>query len=171
MLFGNNLRHSRVIKECRPGRRLEQTRYIDLMLLVTWPTVFDAGPAINQHWANASFLLEFYNEYRYPVLYIDNFPVQNICITVVQCWTNVEDVRPTLYKCYTNVCVCWVCNEHSPVTMWANFIFIRHAGPAMTRHRVDYVVIKNTGCLLTAAHSQLWNDSLLTEQSKNKPWQ
>ena len=28
---------------------------------------------------------------------------QNICITFVQCWTNVEDVGPTLYKCYTNV--------------------------------------------------------------------
>ena len=33
----------------------------------------------------------------------------NICIvTFVQCWTNVEDVGPTLYKCYSNVfCVCW----------------------------------------------------------------
>ena len=28
---------------------------------------------------------------------------QNICITFVQCWTNVEDVGPTLYKCYTDV--------------------------------------------------------------------
>ena len=28
---------------------------------------------------------------------------QNICIKFVQCWTNVEDVGPTLYKCYTNV--------------------------------------------------------------------
>ena len=28
---------------------------------------------------------------------------QNICITFVQCWTNVEDVGPTLYKCNTNV--------------------------------------------------------------------
>ena len=27
---------------------------------------------------------------------------QNICITFIQCWTNVEDVGPTLYKCYTN---------------------------------------------------------------------
>ena len=26
-----------------------------------------------------------------------------MCITFVQCWTNVEDVGPTLYKCYTNV--------------------------------------------------------------------
>ena len=28
---------------------------------------------------------------------------QNICITFIQCWSNVEDVGPTLYKCYTNV--------------------------------------------------------------------
>ena len=28
---------------------------------------------------------------------------QNICITFVQCWTNVEDVGPTLYKWYANV--------------------------------------------------------------------
>ena len=28
---------------------------------------------------------------------------QNICITFVQCWANVEDVGPPLYKCYTNV--------------------------------------------------------------------
>ena len=28
---------------------------------------------------------------------------QNICITFVQCWSNVKDVGPTLYKCYTNV--------------------------------------------------------------------
>ena len=29
---------------------------------------------------------------------------QNICITYhVQCWANVEDVGPTLYKCYTKV--------------------------------------------------------------------
>ena len=28
---------------------------------------------------------------------------QNISITFAQCWTNVEDVGPTLYKCYTNV--------------------------------------------------------------------
>ena len=28
------------------------------------------------------------------------------CVTFVQCRTNVEDVGPTLYKCYTNVCVC-----------------------------------------------------------------
>ena len=50
-------------------------------------------PASNQHWFNVSCLLgAAFN------------PVKtNICITLVQCWANVEDVRPTLYKCYTNV--------------------------------------------------------------------
>ena len=33
---------------------------------------------------------------------------QNICITFIQCWTNVEDVGPALYKCYTNV-LCFLC--------------------------------------------------------------
>ena len=28
---------------------------------------------------------------------------QNICRTFVQCWTNVEDVGPMLYKCSPNV--------------------------------------------------------------------
>ena len=35
---------------------------------------------------------------------------QHICITYVQRRSNVFDVGPTLYKCYTNVqmfCVCW----------------------------------------------------------------
>ena len=34
---------------------------------------------------------------------------QNICITFVQCWTDVEDVEPTLYKCYKNV-LCFLGN-------------------------------------------------------------
>ena len=29
--------------------------------------------------------------------------VQNICIQFIQCWTNVGDVGPTLFKCYTNL--------------------------------------------------------------------
>ena len=28
---------------------------------------------------------------------------KTFCITFIQCWTNVEDVGPTLYKCYKNV--------------------------------------------------------------------
>ena len=28
---------------------------------------------------------------------------QNICITFILCWTNVENIGATLYKCYTTV--------------------------------------------------------------------
>ena len=54
---------------------------------------------------------------------------QNICITFVQCWSNVEDVGPTLYKCYTNVlCLlgCWfnvglTSSKHKTLTQfWCN---------------------------------------------------
>ena len=37
------------------------------------------------------------------ILLILTRQTQNICIIFIHCWTNVEDVRPTLYKCYTNV--------------------------------------------------------------------
>ena len=33
---------------------------------------------------------------------------QNICMTCVQCWTNVEHVGPALHTCYTMFSVCWV---------------------------------------------------------------
>ena len=33
---------------------------------------------------------------------------QNICITCIQCWANVEDVGPTFYKCYRKSFV-WKC--------------------------------------------------------------
>ena len=43
--------------------------------------------------------------------------IQNICITFVQCWTNVEDVGPALYKYYANVCVCRVhCYYHTIIS-------------------------------------------------------
>ena len=31
------------------------------------------------------------------------FNITIVCITFVQCWTNVEDVEPTLYKSYIKV--------------------------------------------------------------------
>ena len=34
---------------------------------------------------------------------------QNSCITFIQCWTNVKNVGPTLYKWYTNV-LCLLCS-------------------------------------------------------------
>ena len=38
----------------------------------------------------------------------DTQQTQNICKTFIQRRPNVFDVGPTLYKCYTNVCVSWV---------------------------------------------------------------
>ena len=38
---------------------------------------------------------------------------QNICITFVQCWTNVEDVGQALYKCYTTVL--WLLEKQTAV--------------------------------------------------------
>ena len=40
---------------------------------------------------------------------------QNIRITFVQCWANVFDVGPALYKCYTNV-MCRLCTWSDPVS-------------------------------------------------------
>ena len=43
---------------------------------------------------------------------------QNICITFIQCWTNVEDVGPMLYKCYTNIlCQLGDCPTHARFTV------------------------------------------------------
>ena len=36
--------------------------------------------------------------------HVTNIPA-NICITFVQCWTNVEDIGPTLYKWYHRILV------------------------------------------------------------------
>ena len=49
---------------------------------------------------------------------------QNFCKTFVQRWPNVFDVGPTLYKCYTNVCVCWVGdnNNFNPCTAMSDHI-------------------------------------------------
>ena len=71
---------------------------------------------------------------------------QNICITFIQCWTNVEDVGPTLYKCYTNV-FCLLGNQPTKsqcrqiILCYYEFLFIhtvlfdysRH-NPVSTKH-------------------------------------
>ena len=43
---------------------------------------------------------------------------QNIGITFMQCWNNVEDVGPTLYTCYTNVLCLLEFNYTSKVFVW-----------------------------------------------------
>ena len=52
---------------------------VDPMLVQCWTRCVDGGPTLNQH------------------------RVLCICITFVKYWTNVEAVKPTLYKCYTSV--------------------------------------------------------------------
>ena len=34
---------------------------------------------------------------------LDQRQTQKNCIRFKQCWTNVEDIEPSLYKCYKNV--------------------------------------------------------------------
>ena len=59
---------------------------------------------INQTWKQIKKLI-----YPVPVISYSLNPftvtqqAQNICIILVQCWTSVEDVGLTLYKCYTKV--------------------------------------------------------------------
>ena len=49
-------------------------------------------------------LISSWNTAQYLTLYVHTSQqTLNIGITFVQWWTNVEDVGPTLYKCYTNV--------------------------------------------------------------------
>ena len=62
---------------------------VDPMLVRCWPIICAAGPAPNQHWFNASYLLGCVQPSKHK--------------TFVQCLANVEDVVPTLCKCYTNV--------------------------------------------------------------------
>ena len=45
---------------------------------------------------------QFNQDWSSGVSVSDTQVTQNVCIIFVQCRTNVEDVRSTLYKCYTN---------------------------------------------------------------------
>ena len=47
----------------------------------------------------------------------------SICITFVQCWSNVEDVGPSLCLWYTNVCVCWAGETLVTSSEWKLLIF------------------------------------------------
>ena len=54
---------------------------------------------------------------------IVNWQTKNNCIAFVQCWTNVEDVGPTLYKWYTNLS-CLLRNYQYKLVMtspWGNY--------------------------------------------------
>ena len=80
------------------------------------------SPAQNRHWPTPA--------------------TQNICITFVQCWTTVEDVGPTLYKCYTNV-LCLLGSASSQRAQGICAALVQHrpsvfdAGPALYRCCAD----------------------------------
>ena len=87
-------------------------RYID----VSWYSLY---PWNNAHWRNAGQMLDMsrrptclaitsahsHHEMTAVIIVTGALSQQtcSLCITFIQCWTNVEDVGPTLYKCYTNV--------------------------------------------------------------------
>ena len=60
----------------------------------------NAGPALKQHWFNASCLL---GAYIISVCYCPENTNHLYNIYSLQCRPNVFDFVPTLYKCYTNV--------------------------------------------------------------------
>ena len=68
---------------------------------------FNAGPlskTVARHWTDGGWVL--YPMPAVVTLLLRRWPTQqtqNICITFVQYWVNVEDVDSTLRKCYTNV--------------------------------------------------------------------
>ena len=53
----------------------------------------------------------------------------------IQCWTNVEDVGPTLYKCYTNV-LCLLGRDLNPMLdqCWSNVV---DGAPTLKQHWIN----------------------------------
>ena len=81
------------------------------------------------------------------IVLVKSFPVNNICITFVQCWTNVEDIGPTLYKCYADVlcllgyispprtpCTCLSTNLGSVVSGFQWRANAGRFGPSLNQH-------------------------------------
>ena len=73
------------------------------MFLECWSSVVDVGTILDQHKANVLCLLA-----SRKAKHLQAQQTQNICMIFIQRWTSVEDVGPTLYKCYTiqMFCVC-----------------------------------------------------------------
>ena len=73
---------------------------------------------------------------------------QNICKTFIQCWTNVENVGPSLYKCYTNILRLLgpsrprYCNW----SKWISKMYIDHycGNPELV---IQYVIISLSSCI------------------------
>ena len=76
-------------------------------------------------------------ETAWPQAYID-IPVNTKHLyDFVQCWTNVEDVGPTLYKCYTNV-LCLLGQEDS----FSNIVHLFNVGSMFGQHHRRWPSIK-----------------------------
>ena len=64
---------------------------------------------------------------------------QNICITFIQCWTNVDNVGLTLYKCYTNV----LCLLGNWTAIWAGYlVWGPRSDPDWTTDPAEYPLSK-----------------------------
>ena len=79
-----------------------------------------------------------------------------ICIAFIQCWTNGEDVGPTLYKCYTNV-LCFLGEQMK----WNESGF----RPPLCTYRLNWARRTSWGWWND------WDDTVLhTQDSKFEPW-
>ena len=111
------------------------------MLTQCWPTICDAGPASNQHWFNASCLLGCVQPSKPK--------------TFVQCWANVEDVVPTLHKCYTNVVFAGNSSCSANMIHWTNAGLLlgrrRRRRPTLTQLWVNVSYLLG-GLVLLAAY-------------------
>ena len=63
------------------------------------------------------------------VIIVATHKTQNICITFVESWTKVEEVGPTLYKCYTIV----LCLLEKTSINYINYICSRQNVKAIIR--------------------------------------
>ena len=74
-----------------------------------------------------------------------------------QCWTNVEDVGPTLYKCYTNISLfAGVVSCLLVFRFFAGFSYLMRycgAGPANTKYLYNI-------CTTTAQRLRRWSNNL-----------
>ena len=71
---------------------------------------------------------------------------QIICITFIQCWTNVEDVGPTLYKCYRPTTV--LCLLGNPVVNQYRHLEVIHVHFVFYRLIVEFVIRKTFSFIL-----------------------
>ena len=79
--------------------RIQQTPYVNPMVVQCWPNVCNHGPTLYQHWVNVSCLLDIYHAglAGYPIL--------------LKCWSTVCDAGPTLkqHLLIVSYLPCWLC--------------------------------------------------------------